>query len=164
MEGEDSVWGEGTYEVGMRKLECLMVAKSTVYDQQHFSSFWGTAWPLGWNTGGTDQISIFLPFSLQANMVEFNQANCTYDVTPPYHPHHQRYSQNRFFLAIAVLGIFFQIFPVLGFCKCNFLYRTRSTSLHQTPNLEGQVSVFMSLSDSVIHLHPEAPGSLFFTF
>jgi hypothetical protein len=33
--------------------------------------------------------------------------------------------------------------------------------LHQTPNLEDQVSVFMSPSDRVAQLYPQAPGSLF---
>jgi hypothetical protein len=33
-----------------------------------------------------------------------------------------------------------------------------------TPNLEGQVSVFMSPSDRVAKIYPEAPGYLFVTF
>jgi hypothetical protein len=37
-------------------------------------------------------------------------------------------------------------------------------SLASNPNLEDQVSVFMSPSDRVAQLNPQAPGSLFVTF
>jgi hypothetical protein len=38
-----------------------------------------------------------------------------------------------------------------------FLYRARSSALHPTPNLEDQVFVFMSPSDWVGQLYPQAP-------
>jgi hypothetical protein len=34
----------------------------------------------------------------------------------------------------------------------------------QPPNLEDQISVFMSPSDRVVQLYPQAPGSLFVAF
>jgi hypothetical protein len=37
----------------------------------------------------------------------------------------------------------------------------RSSALRPTPNLEDQVSLFMSPSDRVGQLYPKAPGSLF---
>jgi hypothetical protein len=37
----------------------------------------------------------------------------------------------------------------------------RSSALHQTPNLEDRVSVFMYPSDTVTQLNPQAPGSVF---
>jgi hypothetical protein len=46
----------------------------------------------------------------------------------------------------------------------NNFYRARSLALRPTPNLEDQVPVFMSPSDSVIQLYPQAAGSLFVAF
>jgi hypothetical protein len=43
----------------------------------------------------------------------------------------------------------------------NFFYIVRSSAFCPTPNLEEQVSVFMSPSDRVAQLYPQAPGSLF---
>jgi hypothetical protein len=42
-----------------------------------------------------------------------------------------------------------------------FFYRISSSALRPTPNLEEQVSVFMSPSDKMVWLYPQAPGSLF---
>jgi hypothetical protein len=42
--------------------------------------------------------------------------------------------------------------------------RARSSALRPTPNLEGQISVFMSPSDRVVQLYSQAPGSLFIVF
>jgi hypothetical protein len=42
-----------------------------------------------------------------------------------------------------------------------FFYRASSSALRPTPNLEDRVSVFMSPSDKVAQLYPQAPGSLF---
>jgi hypothetical protein len=39
-----------------------------------------------------------------------------------------------------------------------------SSALRPNPNLEDQVSVFMSASDRVAKLHPLAPGFLFVAF
>jgi hypothetical protein len=39
-----------------------------------------------------------------------------------------------------------------------------SSALHPTPNLEDQVSVFLSPSDRAAKLYPQAPASLFFAF
>jgi hypothetical protein len=39
-----------------------------------------------------------------------------------------------------------------------------SSALRPTPNLEDQVPVFMSPSDSVAQLYPQSPGSLFVAF
>jgi hypothetical protein len=46
----------------------------------------------------------------------------------------------------------------------NFIYRARSLTLHPTPNLEDRVSVFLSPSDRVTQLYPQARGSFFFAF
>jgi hypothetical protein len=43
-------------------------------------------------------------------------------------------------------------------------YKARSSALRPTPNLEEQVPVFMSPSDRVAQLYPQAPGSLFVAF
>jgi hypothetical protein len=45
-----------------------------------------------------------------------------------------------------------------------FFYGTKSSVLLSTPNLEDQVPVFMSPSDRVARLYPQAPGSLFIAF
>jgi hypothetical protein len=55
------------------------------------------------------------------------------------------------------------IFTCFYFATILF-YRVRSSALRQTPNLEDQVSVFMSLCDRVAQLYPQAPGSLFVAF
>jgi hypothetical protein len=39
-----------------------------------------------------------------------------------------------------------------------------SSALRPTPNLEDLVSVCMSLSDRMVQLYPQAPGSLFVAF
>jgi hypothetical protein len=39
-----------------------------------------------------------------------------------------------------------------------------SSALRPTPNLENQIHVFMSPSDGVARLYPQAPGSLFVAF
>jgi hypothetical protein len=41
-------------------------------------------------------------------------------------------------------------FNFFGFCNNNFFYRARSSALHPPPNMEDQVSVFMSPSGPVI--------------
>jgi hypothetical protein len=51
-----------------------------------------------------------------------------------------------------------------GFRNNSFFYRARSSDLHPTPNLEDQVPVFISPSDKVAQLYPQAPGSLFVAF
>jgi hypothetical protein len=42
-------------------------------------------------------------------------------------------------------------------------YRSRSSALYPTPNLEGQV-LYLSPSDRMTHLYPQPPGSLFVAF
>jgi hypothetical protein len=42
-----------------------------------------------------------------------------------------------------------------------FIYSARFSALRPTANLEDQVHVFMSPSDRVTQLYPQAPGSLF---
>jgi hypothetical protein len=56
--------------------------------------------------------------------------------------------------------IHFQLLWILQ----SFVYRPRATALRPTPNLEDQVSVFMSLSGRVAQLYSPAPGSLFVAF
>jgi hypothetical protein len=51
-----------------------------------------------------------------------------------------------------------------GFRNNIFFYRAMSSALGRTPNLEGQVSVFMSPNDRVAQLYPQTPGFLFVTF
>jgi hypothetical protein len=80
-----------------------------------------------------------------------------------YTDHHW---QNSTFWAIAFLRRFCQIwtgFYFIGFRNNNF-YRARSSALPPTPNLEDQVPVFISPSDRVTQLYPQAPGSLFVAF
>jgi hypothetical protein len=55
-------------------------------------------------------------------------------------------------------------FHFFGFRDNNFFYRARSSALRPIPNLEDQVSVFMSPSDRVAQLYPQAPGYLFVAF
>jgi hypothetical protein len=50
-------------------------------------------------------------------------------------------------------------FSLFGFRNNNF-YRSRSSSLRPSLNLEDQVSVFMSPSDRVAQVYPQALGSL----
>jgi hypothetical protein len=86
--------------------------------------------------------------------------------------------QNSPFWATAFLGRFCQICLFLITCRRSdhpiltsldfaiiILFRTaRSSSLRLTPNPEDQVLVFISPSDGVAQLYPQAPGSLFVTF
>jgi hypothetical protein len=51
----------------------------------------------------------------------------------------------------------------LDFATISF-YRPRLLALQPTPNLEGQVSVFIFPSDRVAQLYPQAPGSLSVAF
>jgi hypothetical protein len=75
------------------------------------------------------------------------------------------------FLAVAFLRTFCQIcleldhpvFTSLDFATIIF-YRARSSALCPIPNLEDQVPVFMSPSDRVAQLYPQAPGSHFVAF
>jgi hypothetical protein len=60
-------------------------------------------------------------------------------------------------------AIFHLVFSSLDLATI-FFYRVRLSALHPIPNLEYQVSAFMSLSDSVAQLYPQAPGSIFVTF
>jgi hypothetical protein len=55
------------------------------------------------------------------------------------------------------------VFTSLDFSTI-FFYRARSSALRPTPNLDCQVSVFMSPSDRMAQLYPQAPGSLFVAF
>jgi hypothetical protein len=85
------------------------------------------------------------------------------------HHHYHHNWQNCPFIAIAFLRRFCQICPFLGirpsgfhfygFHNNSFFYRARSSALRRTPNLEDQVSVLMSPSDTVVQLYPEAPDS-----
>jgi hypothetical protein len=45
-----------------------------------------------------------------------------------------------------------------------FFYRTRSSGLRPTPNLENQVLVFTFSSDRVAQFYSQTPDSLFVTF
>jgi hypothetical protein len=49
------------------------------------------------------------------------------------------------------------------FYKSDFFNDAWSSALRQTPNLENNISVYMSPSDRVSELYPQAPGSLFFS-
>jgi hypothetical protein len=60
-------------------------------------------------------------------------------------------------------GRFHPVFISLDFVTIIF-YRARSSALLQTLNMEDQVPVFMSPSDTVAQLYPQAPGSLFVAF
>jgi hypothetical protein len=51
------------------------------------------------------------------------------------------------------------VFYYLGFRN-----RAKSSALRPTPNLKDHVSVFMSPSDRVTQLYPQAPGTLFVAF
>jgi hypothetical protein len=56
------------------------------------------------------------------------------------------------------------VFTSLDFATIILFDRARSSTLHPTHNLEGQVPVFMFPSDRVAQLYPQAPGSRFFAF
>jgi hypothetical protein len=56
------------------------------------------------------------------------------------------------------------VFTYLDFIIVFFFYEARSLALRPTPNLEDQVSVFMSSRHRVAQLYPQAPGSLFVAF
>jgi hypothetical protein len=51
-------------------------------------------------------------------------------------------------------------FQFFVFHNSNFFRRIRWSGLHLTSNLENQVPIFMSQSDRVAQLYPQAPGSL----
>jgi hypothetical protein len=74
------------------------------------------------------------------------------------------------FCIIRFLRRFGQIFlelDLLVFTSLDFamiFYRGRPSALCPTPNLEGQVSVCMSLSDMVAQLNTQALSSFFITF
>jgi hypothetical protein len=55
-------------------------------------------------------------------------------------------------------------FQFSGFRKKYFFYRTRSSALRPTSNLEGQIPIFMFPRDRVSQLHPQPPDTLFFFF
>jgi hypothetical protein len=55
------------------------------------------------------------------------------------------------------------VFTSLDFATA-FFYRSRWSALHPIPNLEDQVSIFMSPGDRVAQLYAQAPGSLFVVF
>jgi hypothetical protein len=55
------------------------------------------------------------------------------------------------------------VFASLNFAAVIF-YRARLSALSPTPNLEDQVSAFMSPSDKVAQLYPQASGSFFVAF
>jgi hypothetical protein len=59
---------------------------------------------------------------------------------------------------------FHPVFTSLDFATIFFFYRARLSALCPTLNLEDQVSVFMSPSNKVAQLYPQAPGSLFVAF
>jgi hypothetical protein len=52
-------------------------------------------------------------------------------------------------------------FSLLWISQQYFFYKEISSALCPTPNLEDEVSMFMSLSDSVAQLYPQAPVSPF---
>jgi hypothetical protein len=58
--------------------------------------------------------------------------------------------------------IFIKFISISDFATITF-YRARSSAYVQ-PQPGGQVSVFMSPSDRVAQLYPQAPGSLFVAF
>jgi hypothetical protein len=60
------------------------------------------------------------------------------------------------FIIIIIIGFHF-----FGFRNRIFFYIARSSALRPTPNLEGQVPVFISHRNTVVRLYPQAPGSLF---
>jgi hypothetical protein len=62
-----------------------------------------------------------------------------------------------------ILPDFIRFFIYLDFTAV-FFHKARSTVLRPTPNLEEQVSVFMSTSDKVVQSYPQAPGPLFAAF
>jgi hypothetical protein len=71
------------------------------------------------------------------------------------------YVQCKYLVIVIIIFFFFIIIildkqPFLGY---TFFYRTNSSALSTNRNLEGQACVFMSLSDRVAQLHPQAPGS-----
>jgi hypothetical protein len=55
------------------------------------------------------------------------------------------------------------VFITFNFAVIIFVYRARLSAMRPTPNLKDQTPVFMSLSDMVAQLYPQAPGSLFVT-
>jgi hypothetical protein len=55
-------------------------------------------------------------------------------------------------------------FHFFGFFTTINFYRARSSALRPTSNMEHQVHVFMSRSDRVAQLYPQAPDSLFVAF
>jgi hypothetical protein len=81
------------------------------------------------------------------------------------YPHHNRWQNSflgpsledsaRFTIRFSLLWISEQHF---------FFYRARLSALRPTPNMEDQVSVFMSSSDRLAQLYPQAPDSLFVVF
>jgi hypothetical protein len=76
---------------------------------------------------------------------------------------HHYHRQNCPFGAIAFRIRFCHIaygFHFFGFCNNNLFYRVQSSALHPTPNLEDQVSVFMSSSVRVAQLYPQALGPI----
>jgi hypothetical protein len=56
------------------------------------------------------------------------------------------------------------VFTYLDFITIIVLQSKARQPCVQPPNLEDQVSVFMSPSDRVVQLYPQAPGSLFVAF
>jgi hypothetical protein len=87
-----------------------------------------------------------------------------------HHDHRQQHRQN-----IALFGSYpsledsvrfaYYISPSYShffeFRKSNSFYRARSSALRSAPNLEDQFSVFMSPSDRVAQLYPQAPSPNF---
>lgn len=54
----------------------------------------------------------------------------------------------------------FSIFRIL----LELFYGARSPTLHSIPHIEDQTPVFMSRSDGVVQLYPQAPDPIFFAF
>jgi hypothetical protein len=69
-----------------------------------------------------------------------------------------------FFLTTAFLRRFCQIASSFNFLFRDFFSRARPSVLRPTPNLEDQVSVFMSHIDTAAQLYPQAVSFLFVTF
>jgi hypothetical protein len=123
--------------------------------------------------------------NIQMQSVMWDQANCneihtlnyfsstlihlqfvTITFIPVTHHHHHHHWQNSIFWATAFFRRFsliclFLAIHFFGFHNNTFFYRSWSSALCPTPNLEVQVPVFMSPSDRVAQLYLQAPYSLF---
>jgi hypothetical protein len=81
-----------------------------------------------------------------------------------YHHHHRQIKYLlRCSLPSKILPVVPSGFYIFRFCNNNFLTHQGRQSW-SNPNLEVQVSVFISPSDRVVQLNPQTPGSLFLAF